>query len=269
MSEPPVPDADPTNPAIPLSGVPGRAAAPNRYPRTASPDDDERITGQLSLGERLRQPRTLISIAIPIVLLALILRAVPERRLRRARRERRGRQQAAAARGTRRVLRGLPAARQALVDAAPGDRRPGRHQGLDRDHPAVLARELPRAGEARRPVPRLPAEAERGRLGLPDGRHDLHRADPRPVHDRPARPAGGVLELPQRLPAGDPVRRGPRHRRHRRARGLPVRDPQLRARDHPPPAPARARPRPLRPLRGGPAHAQPPDARSRSRSSRS
>ena len=40
----------------------------------------------------------------------------------------------------------------------------------------VVVRELPRAGQARRPVSGLPAQGGQRRLGVEDGRHDLHRA---------------------------------------------------------------------------------------------
>ena len=67
MSEPPVTEADATNPA--LAGTPlARPAGGDQPPRT---DDDG---GQISLGERLRQPRTIISLGVPLILLVLIFR---------------------------------------------------------------------------------------------------------------------------------------------------------------------------------------------------
>ncbi len=56
MSEPPVPDADPTPLEVPPPAAPEAAAAP------------------VSLGERLRQPRTILSIVVPLVLLVLVFR---------------------------------------------------------------------------------------------------------------------------------------------------------------------------------------------------
>jgi len=58
MSEPSVPDAD-------LSRTPESAA---------SSEDGEATTDQVSLGARLRQPRTILSIALPLILLVLIFR---------------------------------------------------------------------------------------------------------------------------------------------------------------------------------------------------
>ncbi len=78
MSEPPVPDADAT-PVIPSTNPLARGAGSTRTPRPAadsaangggSGDDG----GQISLGARLRQPRTIISLGIPLVLLVLIFR---------------------------------------------------------------------------------------------------------------------------------------------------------------------------------------------------
>ena len=77
MSEPPVPDADAT-PVIPSTNPLARGAGSARTPRPAADSasnggagDDG---GQISLGARLRQPRTIISLGIPLVLLALIFR---------------------------------------------------------------------------------------------------------------------------------------------------------------------------------------------------
>ena len=78
MSEPPVPDADAT-PVIPSTNPLARGAGSARTPRppptarrtAAAPSDDG---GQISLGARLRQPRTIISLGIPLVLLVLIFR---------------------------------------------------------------------------------------------------------------------------------------------------------------------------------------------------
>ena len=54
----------------------------------------------------------------------------------------------------------------------------------DRDHLPVVARELPRAGEARRRLPGLPAEDQQHGLAVANVRDRLHRADPRPLRDR-------------------------------------------------------------------------------------
>ncbi len=74
MSEPPVSDADATAPSIPANPL-ARKGGSTRVPRPASSDgnggDDG---GQISLGERLRQPRTIISLGVPLVLLVLVFR---------------------------------------------------------------------------------------------------------------------------------------------------------------------------------------------------
>jgi glycosyltransferase 2 family protein len=56
MSEPPVTAADPTTPSS--------ADAPS--------DQDDGSRGSVSLGQRLRQPRTILSIAVPVILLVLL-----------------------------------------------------------------------------------------------------------------------------------------------------------------------------------------------------
>lgn len=54
-------------PAIPVPSIPG-----------TSPElDDREAVEQLSLGRRLRQPRTIVSIVLPLVLLALLVRTLP------------------------------------------------------------------------------------------------------------------------------------------------------------------------------------------------
>ena len=84
--------------------------------------------------------------------------AVPQDRLRARGRQRRPGEQAAAAGRVPRVLRRVPAARPAL--AADPARHQGQHRpaGLDRDRRAVVAGELPRARQAGRHLPRLPAQ---------------------------------------------------------------------------------------------------------------
>ncbi len=67
MSEPTVPDATPTPPAtepVPDPAVPGAA------------QEAEVTADQVSLGHRLRQPRTILSIAVPLVLLVLAFQLV-------------------------------------------------------------------------------------------------------------------------------------------------------------------------------------------------
>jgi len=67
MSEPPVPDATPTlDPPEPADESAVTAAPPV--------EDDSRAS--ISLGSRLRQPRTILSIAIPLILLLLIFQFV-------------------------------------------------------------------------------------------------------------------------------------------------------------------------------------------------
>ncbi len=68
MSEPPVTDADATIPVRPTNPL----ARPSDASRPPIAEDDS--GGQISLGQRLRQPRTLISIGIPLILLVLIFR---------------------------------------------------------------------------------------------------------------------------------------------------------------------------------------------------
>ena len=87
-----------------------------------------------------------------------------QRRLRQAREQRRQREQAAPAGRVPRVLPGLPPARPALGDPAQGRRVPRRGQGLDRDPVPVVDGQLPRPGQARRRVPRVPAQDQRRRV---------------------------------------------------------------------------------------------------------
>ena len=85
-----------------------------------------------------------------------------------------------------RLLQRVPPARPALGDPAARDRLPDRHQGLDRDHLPLVAGQLRRAGQARRRLPRLPAQDQQHRLAEPDLRDRLHRALPRRDRDRAA-----------------------------------------------------------------------------------
>ncbi len=63
MSQPPVPDSDLTAQQPPESGPEGTFAAEER-------------AGAIPLGERLRQPRTIISIVLPLVMLVLVFRVL-------------------------------------------------------------------------------------------------------------------------------------------------------------------------------------------------
>jgi glycosyltransferase 2 family protein len=69
MSEPPVPDA-----ATPSGPEPGPAQAP--VPGAGATGEREVTTDSVSLGRRLRQPRTILSIAVPLVLLVLAAQLV-------------------------------------------------------------------------------------------------------------------------------------------------------------------------------------------------
>jgi hypothetical protein len=73
MSEPPVSDADSlaARPGSPVTPAPAVRAG-HRYPPPSRASKEE--TAQLSLGARLRQPRTILSLAIPIVLVVLVFR---------------------------------------------------------------------------------------------------------------------------------------------------------------------------------------------------
>ena len=139
----------------------------------------------------------------------------------------------AGARGIPRLLCRIPVARLPLGDPAARHRCAHRDEGLDRDHLPVLARQLCRAGQARRRLPRLPAEDQQ-----PDGiavanvRDRLHRARPRSLRHRAAGPRRRLLELPERAAAGHPGRVRHRRRRRGRSRLRALHDAQLRAPDH-------------------------------------
>ncbi len=89
MSEPPVPDTDPAragdpaatphpDQAAPSSADPGEAARGDEAEAVGSAElsgVDER-SGPITLGERLRQPRTIVSIILPLVLLVLVFRVL-------------------------------------------------------------------------------------------------------------------------------------------------------------------------------------------------
>ena len=163
--------------------------------------DDQVTADQLSLGRRLRQPRTIISIVLPLVLLVLFARALPGFKVGDILGYVAAANKTAPLCGVPRLLPRLPAARPALGDPDPGDRLPAQGPRLDRDHPHLVAGQLPRAGQARRRLPGVPAQDQQPGLPEPDVRDRLHRADPRPVRDRRARPAVRVLSFRKGLPA--------------------------------------------------------------------
>ena len=232
----------------------GRPPERRRPPIRRRPPLGDSITAdQLSLGRRLRQPRTIISLVLPIILLRPLRAALPGFHLEELPGLIAGANPAPPARGVRRLLPRLPAARLALGDPASAAPASGsKVRGQHRDHLHQLARQLPRAGEARRRLSRLPAEDQLPGLAVADVRDRVHRADPRPVRDRrssaslPASSAsatGCPTEVQLVFAIGVDRRRGPR--------GRPADDAQLRApADHQAAAPA-PRPRALRPVRGG------------------
>ena len=73
-TNPPVP-ADPSPTPGGLPGTPGTAADP------AATGDEQVRPDQLSLARRLRQPRTIVSLVLPLVLLVLFVRSLPGFRL--------------------------------------------------------------------------------------------------------------------------------------------------------------------------------------------
>ena len=190
-----------------LDAVPAR---PDTEPADASAvapvEPDEEITAeQVSLSRRLRQPRTIISILIPLVIIAAFI----------------GINGAALAK-----VPGLIAgANPVLVAAAFGifylgfPLRGWRWKALLRgtdfiigtkdstgDHLPVLAGQLRGAGEAGRPVSRLSPQDQQHGVAEQDLRDRVHRARPRRDRDRPARDPGRLLELPRRPAAGGPGR---------------------------------------------------------------
>jgi len=68
----------PPNPPPGLPGEPPGPPEPPEPPTTPEPADDAEVRPeQLSLGRRLRQPRTIISLVLPILLLILFVRSLP------------------------------------------------------------------------------------------------------------------------------------------------------------------------------------------------
>jgi uncharacterized protein (TIRG00374 family) len=78
---PAVPGAagDPGEPATgePIAPSTGEPIAPSTGPATGDAFDREVTPDQLSLGRRLRQPRTIVSVVVPLVVLVLLVRALP------------------------------------------------------------------------------------------------------------------------------------------------------------------------------------------------
>ena len=179
-------------PATPTAATPGRRAAPPRTTRTATtPSADEPDhADQMSLGRRLRQPRTIISLIRPARHPARLLRSSPAGLpARGAPGPDRRRQPGPGARGVRRLLSRLPAARLALGDPAPRHRLRLKVTRLrPRSSSCQLAGQLPRPGQARRPLSRLSAEDQQPGLAVAHVRDRLHRADPRPLRHRDPRP---------------------------------------------------------------------------------
>ena len=132
---------------------------------------------------------------------------------------------------------GFPLARLSLEAAPARDRLRDQPAQLGRDPVHLVVRQLRRAGQARRRLPRLPAQDEQRGLAQPDVRDGLHRAHPRHLRDRDPRPRGRLLELPRRAAAGDPAGLHRRHRGRGHRRRRPVHDAQLRPAD---PRPAAA-----------------------------
>ena len=69
--------ADPTEPPVPSDSM--QVLRPATVPAVPAPsaDPDREAVDQLSLGRRLRQPRTIVSIVLPLVLLFLLARTLP------------------------------------------------------------------------------------------------------------------------------------------------------------------------------------------------
>ena len=144
---PPSPTAAPASIAASATD----AARPRRR-RGAPPGLDRRVADQerrqgdridpdaLSLGRRLRQPRTIISLVLPIILLVLFARRAARVPPRRAAGLILGANPLAAARRVRRLLPRLPAARPALGDPRPRHRLSAPRPRLDRDHLHLVAR---------------------------------------------------------------------------------------------------------------------------------
>ena len=211
--------------------APPRPDVAHRSPRGRA----DRGRPDLARSQRLRQPRTILSIVVPLAIIGFFLylnrerlAAVPELILQA--------NPALVLLAFDRLLPRLPAARLPLEAAPARDRLRHRPAQLDRDPVHLVVRQLRRAGQARRRLPRLPAQDEQRGVAQPDLRDGLHRAHPRHLRDRHPRPGGRLLELPRRDAAGDPARLHRRHRGRGRRRDRPVHDAQLRPPDPDPAA---------------------------------
>jgi uncharacterized protein (TIRG00374 family) len=69
--------ADPADPPVPSDSM--QVLRPATVPAVPAPsaDPDREAVEQLSLGRRLRQPRTIVSLVLPLILLFLLTRALP------------------------------------------------------------------------------------------------------------------------------------------------------------------------------------------------
>ena len=149
---------------------------------------------------RLRQPRTILSIVVPLAIIAVFvglngeqLATVPGSSSRRTPRSSWSRSSCSTS-----ASRCAASAGRSCCAGRAADQR----QGLDRDPVPVVARQLRRAGQARRRLPGVPAQDQQHGVAVADVRDRLHRAHPRPLRDRAARPRGRLLELPERPAAG-------------------------------------------------------------------
>ena len=125
-------------------------------------EDEPTEVAPMSLGQRLRQPRTILSIVVPLGDHRLL--PVPQSRPpgRGAGAHPPGKPGAGPA-GVRGVLPRLPVARLSLEAAAARDRLRHQPAQLGRDHVHLVVRQLRRAGQARRRLSRLPAQDEQRR----------------------------------------------------------------------------------------------------------
>ena len=187
------PSVDGRRPPIrPYPPMPMQVLRPATVPAVPAPsaDPDREAVDQLSLGRRLRQPRTIVSLVLPLILLFLLARTLPGFDLE--------------------ALPGIIGAANPLLIlaafaiyywasrcAACAGRSSLRGSGhvvsprdAHRDHLHQLARELPRAGQARRHLPGVPAEDQLDRVAQPDLRDRLHRAHPRHLRDRASLASG-------------------------------------------------------------------------------
>ena len=157
MIEPPVPMPDQPHGAEPPPSH-GPTTPRSTRPRLAAEDaaaaDD--AVERVSLSGRLRQTRTIVSILVPLAIIAFFV-ALNRETLSRV---------PGLIAGANPLLvlvafvvfyLGFPLRGLRWAMLLRGDRVPDRRQGLDRDPVPVLAGQLPRARQAGRRVPRLPA----------------------------------------------------------------------------------------------------------------